>query len=212
MNEEIKSIFNEGWNSCAEGLEALIEDAFLNPPKDKPIFEHIREIIRNQKVSFNENDNESETLPPIIKDEMIMDINPQISISLFPPPEGQPEIDIIKMSLKQIEGITSVLFFTPCEAIEVSQALMSAVQFYLYNQEQYREEILEKRLKLSKLRSDKIISNSTTVSNTFLIMEISLSDKAPETENLIISICKNYSIPYKINEGKDKKIILGDME
>lgn len=211
MNEEIDPIFNDGWNNCVNELEILIGNAFSDPPKDKPTSDYIMEIIKSHKISDQGEEQELGTLPPIIKDEMIMDVNSQISVSLFPRPEGQPEIDVIKLSLKQIEGIVSVLFFTPCEAIEISQALMNAVQFYLYNQEQYREEILEKRFKLSGLRSDRIIPNSTG-SNSLLIMEISLSDKGPEAESLIVSICKNYSIPYRISEGKERKIVLGDQE
>lgn len=210
MKEEESSIFIEGWNNCVEGLENLIEDAFLNPPKDKPIFEHIKEIVENHKISSKEDSLEPEELSPIIKDEMIMDVNSQISVSLFPPDEGQPEIDIIKLSLKQIEGIVSILFFTPCEAIEVSQALMSIVQLYLYNQEQYREDILGKKLKLSKSRFDKIIPNASAP-NAISLFKISLSDN-PGVENLIVNICKHFSIPYKIDEGKERTIVLGDQE
>jgi len=41
-------------------------------------------------------------LPRIIKDEMTMDCSEQLSITLFPKPEGQPVIDIIKVGMKEI--------------------------------------------------------------------------------------------------------------
>lgn len=91
-------------------------------------------------------------LPEIIKDRMDLEINDQISITLFPDNEGQPKCDVIKLNLKEIEGKVTSLFLTPCEALEISSALSSTVQFYLYNQEQYRKEILSVRLQESDKR------------------------------------------------------------
>jgi hypothetical protein len=89
-------------------------------------------------------------LPEIIKDRMDMEINDQLSITLFPEDEDQPKCDIIKVNFTEIEGKKTSLYLTPCEAMEIASALNTAVQFYLYNQEQYRKEILEPRLALAK--------------------------------------------------------------
>ena len=91
-------------------------------------------------------------LPEIIKDRMDMEINDQVSITLFPDNEGQPKCDVIKLNLKEIEGKVTSLFLTPCEAMEISSALSTTVQYYLYNQEQYRKEILSVRLQESDKR------------------------------------------------------------
>jgi len=91
-------------------------------------------------------------LPEIIKDRMDMEINDQLSITLFPEDEGQPKCDIIKVNFTEIEGKKTSLYLTPCEAMEIASALNTAVQFYLYNQEQYRKDILEPRLALAKER------------------------------------------------------------
>jgi hypothetical protein len=91
-------------------------------------------------------------LPEIIKDRMDLEINDQISITLFPDDEGQPVCDVIKLNLTEIEGKKVTFFMTPCEAMEIATALNSAVQFYLYNQEQYRDEILGPRMKIAEER------------------------------------------------------------
>lgn len=91
-------------------------------------------------------------LPEIIKDRMDMEINDQVSITLFPDDEGQPKCDVIKLNLKEIENKVTSLFLTPCEALEMSSALAATVQFYLYNQEQYRKEILSVRIEESDKR------------------------------------------------------------
>jgi hypothetical protein len=93
-------------------------------------------------------------LPKIIKDRVDLEISPQMILSLFPD-EGQPKIDVIKISLTQIEGEKLEVFMTPCEALELASGINQIVQFYLYNQEQYRKEILEPRLKLAEKRSKK---------------------------------------------------------
>jgi hypothetical protein len=84
-------------------------------------------------------------LPKIIKDRMDLYLNDQLTITLFPDPEGQPEIDVIKVNFKDLEGNDLPLYLTPCEAMELSSGLTAAVQFYLYNQKQYRKDILEPR-------------------------------------------------------------------
>ena len=93
-------------------------------------------------------------LPSIMRDTMSMKISDQMEIILFPEKQEQPQIDVIQLKLTQIEGgkPTSV-FMTPCEAMEIITGLSSAMQFYLYNQEQYRKEVLEPRLKIAKKRS-----------------------------------------------------------
>lgn len=93
-------------------------------------------------------------LPPIIKDTMVMELNDQVKITLFPEMEpGQPIVDIIKVDLTEIEGKTRSLCLTPDEAAELAGGLAAAVQMYLFNQEQYRKEILEPRLKIAKERA-----------------------------------------------------------
>ena len=95
------------------------------------------------------------SLPEIIKERMDMELNDQLSITLFPEPEGQPEIDVIKVNFTQVEGGVKSIFLTPDEAMELVSGLSSAVQFYFYNQEQYRKEILEPREKIAAHRAQK---------------------------------------------------------
>lgn len=94
-------------------------------------------------------------LPPIMRDTMSMKINDQMEFVLFPEQNGQPSVDVIQMNLTQVEGKKTSIFMTPCEATEVIAGLSSAVQFYLYNQEQYRKEVLEPRLKIAEKRKPK---------------------------------------------------------
>jgi len=98
-------------------------------------------------------------LPKIIKDRMDLFLNDQLTITLFPEPEGQPEIDVIKVNFKDLEGNELPLYLTPCEAMELSSGLTAAVQFYLYNQEQYRTDILKPREKISAQRLKKSAAN-----------------------------------------------------
>lgn len=91
-------------------------------------------------------------LPDIIKDRMDLEVNDQISITIFPEDNGQPKCDVLMLNLTEIEGKKTSLYLTPCEAMEIASALNSAVQFYLYNQEQYRKEILEPRLESAEER------------------------------------------------------------
>jgi len=91
-------------------------------------------------------------LPEIIKDRMDLEVNDQLSVTLFPDDVGQPKCDVIKLNFTEIEGRQNSIYMTPCEAMEIASALNSAVQFYLYNQEQYREEILGPRMVISKER------------------------------------------------------------
>lgn len=91
-------------------------------------------------------------LPKIIKDRVDLEVSPQLRVSLFPEDQGQPKIDIVQVQLTQLEGTKTDLFLTPCEALELSAALSQIVQFYLYNQEQYRKEILIPRQKQVPLR------------------------------------------------------------
>lgn len=92
------------------------------------------------------------SLPEIIKDRMDLEFSDQMSISLFPEDQGQPECDIIRLNFKEVEGKVTSMYMTPCEAMELASALTSTVQFYLYNQEQYRKEILEPRERIAKER------------------------------------------------------------
>lgn len=46
-------------------------------------------------------------LPEIIKDRMDMEINDQMSVTLFPDDEGQPKCDVLKLNITQIEGSNS---------------------------------------------------------------------------------------------------------
>jgi hypothetical protein len=91
-------------------------------------------------------------LPEIIKDRMDMEVSSQLSVTLFPDDEGQPKCDVMKLNFTEIEGRKNSIYMTPCEAMEIASALTAAVQFYLYNQEQYREEILGPRMKMSEER------------------------------------------------------------
>lgn len=100
-------------------------------------------------------------LPPILKEEMTMELSEQLSITLFPKKErsDQPDVDVIRLNLIQIEGDTKHVYMTPCEALEISAGLSSAVQFFLYNQEQYRKDILQPRLKIAAKRAAKTKKN-----------------------------------------------------
>ena len=91
-------------------------------------------------------------LPEIIKDRMDLEINDQLSITLFPDDANQPKCDVIKLNFTEIEEKKTSIYMTSCEAMEIASALSSAVQFYLYNQEQYREEVLDPRMKMSNDR------------------------------------------------------------
>ena len=92
-------------------------------------------------------------LPEIIKDRMDLEISPQLSITLFPENRGQPGIDVIKVNFADVKGKRVSIFLTPCEAMELASGLNTSVQFYLYNQEQYRKEILEPREKIAEQRT-----------------------------------------------------------
>jgi hypothetical protein len=94
-------------------------------------------------------------LPKIIKDRVDLEISPQLRVSLFPENMGQPKIDIVQVCLKQLEGAESNIFLTPDEALELSAALNQVVQFYLFNQVQYRKDILIPREKIAKKRTSK---------------------------------------------------------
>lgn len=91
-------------------------------------------------------------LPPICRETMSLDVSPQLQVILFPERRGQPAIDTVQLRLTSVEGRQQSIFFTPCEAMEVASALNTAVQFYLYNQEQYRAEVLEPRLENARER------------------------------------------------------------
>jgi hypothetical protein len=95
-------------------------------------------------------------LPKIIKDRVDLEVSPQLCVSLFPEDMGQPKIDIVHVKMTQLEGNISDLFLTPCEALELASALNQIVQFYLFNQEQYREEILKPREKIASQRVKKV--------------------------------------------------------
>ena len=94
-------------------------------------------------------------LPKIIKDRVDLEISPQLLISLFPEDVGQPKIDIVRITLKQLENKVTDLFLTPDEALELSSALSQIVQFYLFNQVQYRKDILVPKEKIAKKRISK---------------------------------------------------------
>jgi hypothetical protein len=92
-------------------------------------------------------------LPEAVTDTMILDLSEQVKITLFPKLEpGQPVCDILRVDLTQIEGDTKSIAMTPDEAIELAGGLTTAVQMYLLNQEQYRKDILEPRLRIAKER------------------------------------------------------------
>jgi hypothetical protein len=91
-------------------------------------------------------------LPEIIKDRMDLELSEQLTITLFPDAEGQPEIDVIKVNFTEVEGKRTSIYLTPDEAMELASALNQVVQFYLFNQEQYRKEILEPREQIAAQR------------------------------------------------------------
>ena len=91
-------------------------------------------------------------LPPLLNDPITAEVRDQIRITVFPEDEGQPAVDKVRLDLTQIEGKTTTLYMTPCEALEIGQALIGAVQMYLYNQKEYRDTILEPRLEESAKR------------------------------------------------------------
>lgn len=82
-------------------------------------------------------------------------VHPQIKITVFPKNVGQPAIDVICLTLTQVEGKVTNIFMTPDEAIEIGCAMISAVNVYLYNQKQYQEDIIEPRVAIHKSRKNK---------------------------------------------------------
>jgi len=94
-------------------------------------------------------------LPPLLNEPIMAEVNDQIRITVFPEDMGQPLMDKVRLDLTQIEGKTTSMYMTPCEALEIGQALIGAVQMYLYNQKEYRSTILEPRLKESAKREKK---------------------------------------------------------
>lgn len=82
-------------------------------------------------------------------------VHPQIKITVFPKNVGQPAIDVICLTLTQVEGKVTNIFMTPDEAIEIGCAMISAVNVYLYNQKQYQEDIIEPRVENYKNRKKK---------------------------------------------------------
>jgi hypothetical protein len=94
-------------------------------------------------------------LSKIIKDRIDLEVSPQLCVSLFPEDKGRPKIDIVQIKLTELEGNKTSLYLTPCESLELASALNSIVQFYLYNQQQYRKDILIPRLELVKQRDKK---------------------------------------------------------
>jgi hypothetical protein len=101
-------------------------------------------------------------LPKICREKMTMVINDQMIVTLFPGPQGQPRVDVLQLDLTQIEGQKVSIFLTPCEALEVCTALSTAVQFYLYNQGQYRREVLIPREKMAVHRAKKLKRKEST--------------------------------------------------
>lgn len=132
-------------------------------------------------------------LPEIIKDRMDLEVNDQISVTLFPDDEGQPKCDVLKLNFTEIEGKKTSLYMTPCEAMEIASALNTAVQFYLYNQEQYREEILKKRLEESTLRMVESKESASSdyppkdyTSQILTILDDSFEEACGDTSNIKI--------------------------
>ena len=102
--------------------------------------------------SKNQN-NATEGLPPITKEPIVAEASDQLRVTIFPPGEdGQPEIDTIRVDFKTVEGKETAICMTPCEALELSQCLSGALQMFLYNQEQYRNDVLIPRLQNAKER------------------------------------------------------------
>jgi RNA polymerase-binding transcription factor DksA len=136
-------------------------------------------------------------LPEIIKDRMDMEINEQLSITLFPE-EGQPACDVVKLNFTEVEGRKISIYMTPCEAMEIASALNTAVQFFLYNQEQYREEILKVRLKAVEARSKEPIT----------LLDAIMTPGKPESIELISKSIKDneeiQAIEEKLDEEFDK--------
>lgn len=120
--------------------------------EDEALFEVFSPSSIPETPPAESKEESSKGLPPICRETMSMELSDQIKVTLFPEKNGQPAVDVIQLDLTQIEGKTTSLFMTPCEAMTIISALSSAVQFYLYNQEQYRKEVLEPRLEISKER------------------------------------------------------------
>lgn len=93
-------------------------------------------------------------LPPTVTDAMKMDVTPQIHVLFFPGAYKPIKIES-----------NGPLSLTPCEALELSQALSIAAQHYLYNQTQYREEITNPPNKDDTGIKSKIKNNTTMIPN-----------------------------------------------
>ena len=86
---------------------------------------------------------DSKRIPPKFKGPLMMEIEEGIQVTLFPKmKKGQPSVDILELNVTSLENETFTLAMTPAEALDISQALQSAVQMYLFNQKQYRTEVL----------------------------------------------------------------------
>lgn len=68
-------------------------------------------------------------LPPLINEPIIAEVNDQVRVTVFPEDEGQPLVDKVRLDLTQIEGKMTALYMTPCEALEIGQALIGACRY-----------------------------------------------------------------------------------
>lgn len=102
-------------------------------------------------------------LPPIQKRGTIV-FSDQIRIELYPRKDEynpRPDIDCLRLIMTSVEGGERKLDMTPCEALEIGAALGIGVQWFLYNQLQYRKEILEPRLRLGNTRRRQAIKKTS---------------------------------------------------
>jgi hypothetical protein len=62
--------------------------------------------------------------------------------------------DVLRLEFTPIEGGEHAHSFdmAPCEALELAALISTTVQFYLYNQRQYRRDILGPRLRIAAKR------------------------------------------------------------
>lgn len=154
MSSIILRSFHRKINGKKIDLEGQIKyfKDYWEKGQDEALFEVFSQSDPQSENPSVESPPKINELPAICRETMYVDISEQVRITLFPEKNGQPAVDVIRLDLKQVEGTTTTLYMTPCEAMEIVSGLSSAVQFYFYNQEQYRKEVLEPRLEISKER------------------------------------------------------------
>jgi hypothetical protein len=71
-----------------------------------------------------------------------MNVNDQLSITFLPDEGKSSSYNTLRLNFSQIGGEEFSISMTPCEALDIISALGIAVQFYLHNQTQYKNDVV----------------------------------------------------------------------